>query len=154
MKSSKKQPRRFFKGWLTGRTAVMVLAAASMVFSAVWLNSKSGSDSLTARAQSVNGKEKKYRATRRTVKDPQTGEVRLPTEDEITITVASLEELTRQPEGGEEIPAANGGVGMDLQGGFGGTMLFRANPDGSSEMKCVFSLEEGLEFLGLVPEVE
>ena len=34
--------------------------------------------------------------------------------------------------------------------GFGGVLLARPNDDGTWETKCVFTLEEGAEFLGIV----
>ena len=39
---------------------------------------------------------------------------------------------------------------VDLDGGFGGILLARPNDDGTWETRCVFTLEEGAEFLGLV----
>ena len=39
---------------------------------------------------------------------------------------------------------------MDLKGRFGGVVLGRANADGTTEVRCVFTMEEAEEFLGLV----
>jgi hypothetical protein len=47
---------------------------------------------------------------------------------------------------------ANGATVIDLDGGFGGVLLGRPNGDGTWETKCVFTLEEGAEFLGLVED--
>jgi hypothetical protein len=41
---------------------------------------------------------------------------------------------------------------MDLDGGFNGVVLARPNGDGTWETKCVFTLEEGAEFLGIVED--
>ena len=67
-------------------------------------------------------------------------------------TVASLSVLANRPEDLPQTSAAAGGVAIDLEGGYGGVMLARPNPDGTWETKCVFTFAEGAEFLGLVEE--
>ena len=96
--------------------------------------------------------QKKFKATRPFVVDNQTGQPRLPTQEEIDQVVSNLAELANRPENRPSAPAANGGVAVDLGGGFGGVMLARPGADGGFETKCVFSLEEGAEFLGLVED--
>ena len=76
----------------------------------------------------------------------------LPTQEEIDQVVSNLAQLANRPEELPSVQATNGGVAVDLGGGFGGVMLARPGSDGGFEMKCVFSLEEGAEFLGLVEE--
>jgi hypothetical protein len=67
--------------------------------------------------------------------------------------VLQISQLTnRSTEGLTEMPAANGGVAMDLQGRFRSVILGRANADGTTEVRCVFSIEEAAEFLGLEQE--
>ena len=41
---------------------------------------------------------------------------------------------------------------MSLDGSLQGVILARPNADGSYETKCVFTFEEGAEFLGLVAD--
>jgi hypothetical protein len=43
-----------------------------------------------------------------------------------------------------------GGVTAKLDKAFGGVVLARPKADGSFETRCVFTFEEGAEFLGLV----
>jgi hypothetical protein len=43
-----------------------------------------------------------------------------------------------------------GGVTARLDKAFGGVMLARPRSDGSIETRCVFTFEEGADFLGLV----
>jgi hypothetical protein len=38
---------------------------------------------------------------------------------------------------------------MDLDGRFGGVVLGRAKDDGTTEIRCVFTMEEAVAFLGL-----
>lgn len=94
---------------------------------------------------------KKYKATRAFVVDKQTGKARMPTQQEVDEVVATLSALGQRPaETLQQAPQATGGVSIDLDGGFGGIILARPNEDGTWETKCVFTLEEGAEFLGMV----
>ena len=45
--------------------------------------------------------------------------------------------------------SANGTQMMDLQGRMGSVVLGRATADGGTEVRCVFTLEEATDFLGL-----
>jgi hypothetical protein len=96
---------------------------------------------------------KKYKATKEIIRDQSTGELRKPTESETEVMVAQISQLTnRSSEGLTQIPSAKGGTLMNLEGRFQGVVLGRANPDGTTEVKCVFSIEEAAEFLGLEQE--
>jgi hypothetical protein len=96
--------------------------------------------------------QKRYKATRPLVVDRQTGQARLPNQEEIDETVASLSVLANRPEDLPQTSAAAGGVSIDLEGGYAGVMLGRPNADGTWETKCVFTFAEGTEFLGLVED--
>ena len=97
--------------------------------------------------------QKRYKATRPIVVDQQTGELRMPTRQEIDQAVASLATLAkRQPEGLRQSALSSGAISVDLDGGYGGVMLARPKGDGTWETKCVFTIEEGAAFLGLVEE--
>ena len=43
----------------------------------------------------------------------------------------------------------NGMKSMSLEGRFSGVILGRANEDGTTEVRCVMTLEEAVDFLGL-----
>jgi hypothetical protein len=97
---------------------------------------------------------KKFKATRAIVVDKATGALRLPTPAEVDAVVTTLTVLGQQP--ADSLPSTagpRGGVTMDLAGGFAGVLLARPNEDGTWETRCVFTVEEGAEFLGLVEEV-
>ena len=108
--------------------------------------------STTVSAQaSAPGQVKKYKATRPLVADAQTGAVRMPTQEEVDQAVGSLSSLTKSVGDSPTLVSARGGaVTIDLDGGSAGVMLARPNSDGTWETRCVFSLDEGAEFLGLV----
>jgi hypothetical protein len=111
-----------------------------------------GGGSATAAAEQGNGQGqgKRYKATRAFVQDKQSGELRLPTQEEIDQVVENLSRFGQQAV--ETLPALSSGNGVEIElnGGFGGIVLARPAEDGTWETKCVFSLEEGAAFLGLV----
>ena len=103
--------------------------------------------------KSSNAQPKKYRATKEIVRDQTTGALRKPTEAETDAMVAQISQLAnRSTEGLTQTPLADGGTAMDLQGRFQGVVLGRANPNGTTDVKCVFTIEEAAEFLGLEEE--
>lgn len=109
--------------------------------------------SVSAQASTAPVQAKKYKATRPLVLDKQTGQVRMPTQQEVDETVATLLTLTKQQSDGlPQSTAPNGAVTVDLDGNFGGVLLVRPNADGSWETRCVFTFDEGVDFLGLVPD--
>ncbi len=94
--------------------------------------------------------QKKYRATKQIIRDEATGQRRLPTDAEVTELVDQIGALTNRSEEGLVVQErANGVQAIDLQGRFGGVTLGRASEDGTMETRCVFSLEEAEDFLGL-----
>ncbi|HKO61485.1 MAG TPA: hypothetical protein VJV03_10025 [Pyrinomonadaceae bacterium] len=96
---------------------------------------------------------KKYKATKEIVRDQATGALRKPTESETDAMVAQISQLTnRSTDGLTQTPGASGGVVMDLEGRFQGVVLGRAKPDGTTEIRCVFTVEEAADFLGLEQE--
>ena len=98
---------------------------------------------------------KKFKATRAIVVDKQTGALRMPTPEEVDAVVATISALGQRPdEGLVQTTQPSGAVGLDLAGGFGGVLLARPSEDGTWETLCVFTLEEGAAFLGLVEEVQ
>ena len=98
-------------------------------------------------------KQKKYKATRAFVVDQQTGETRMPTQQEVDEVVASLSALGQRPDDTlEQSVSPSGAIKLDLEGAFNGVLLARPNADGTFETKCVFTVEEGTEVLGIVEE--
>ena len=96
---------------------------------------------------------KKYRATKEIVLDKTTGKVRKPTQEETDAMVSRISVLTnRSSEGLSVNQSSNGMKSMDLQGRFNSVMLGRANADGTTEIRCVFTIEEAADFLGLEEE--
>jgi hypothetical protein len=105
----------------------------------------------TSKANSSPQSKKKYVATQEIVRDQATGRLRKPTDEETQAIVDQVTAFTnRSSEGLTSTPLANGGVKVDLQGRFSGVTLGRANADGTTEVRCVMSMEEAANFLGLV----
>jgi hypothetical protein len=100
------------------------------------------------------GQARKYRATTAIVIDKQTGQRRLPTEQEVAALVTTLATFTTRSENLPQASTASGAVGIELGEGYGGVVLGRANEDGTIETRCVFTFEEGAGFLGLVADVQ
>jgi hypothetical protein len=94
----------------------------------------------------------KYTATRAITLDSATGKFRKPNAAEIEQMVADLAAMTRQPVATAMVRTAHDtrGITAKLDKEFGGVMLARPRADGSYETRCVFTFEEGAEFLGLV----
>jgi len=128
--------------------AVVVVAIAAVSITVLSIGLSDSSNSVQASSKVTN--QKRYKATRAIVVDPQTGELRLPNQKEIDQTIASLKVLANRPENLPQAATASGAVVADLEGGYGGVMLARPNSDGTWETRCVFTLEEGTEFLGLI----
>ena len=130
------------------RLAILATAVAALVLAIVSLTA--GTE---VSAQSAQGKAKKFKATRAFVVDQQSGEVRLPTQTEVDEIVQNLTTLGQRPADSlQQSTASNGAVGLDLDGGFGGIVLASPKEDGTFETRCVFTLEEGAAFLGLVED--
>jgi hypothetical protein len=139
------------------RTVLAVLLGVIAAISVVVISLASAGSSAGV-AASTNPKraqaiQKRYKATRPIVVDQQTGQLRMPTKKEINEVVESLATLAnRSSEGLQQTSLADGAITVDLDGGFGGVMLARPNGDGTWETMCVFTIEEGAAFLGLVED--
>jgi hypothetical protein len=105
----------------------------------------------TSAAQSPQGKAKKYKGTRAIIVDSTTGQLRLPTQEEVDQAVKGISSLVVRPvEDAQERTLSSGAVAISLDGG--GVVLARPNGDGTFETRCVFTFEEGADFLGLVED--
>jgi hypothetical protein len=139
---ARKSPRTRRAGF-SGVKIVVALAVIAIVSAVVFLTG----------TKSSNASPKKYKATREIVVDQQTGQRRMPTQEEIDETITNLSQLANRPEDLAATEGAGGAEMVDLEGGYNGVMLARPNADGSLETKCVFTFEEGAEFLGLVEDI-
>jgi hypothetical protein len=100
-------------------------------------------------AQSAQGKAKQYKGTRAIIVDSATGQLRLPTQQEVDQAVKSISRLVPRPvEEARQQTLSSGAIAVSLDGG--GVVLARPNGDGTFETRCVFTFEEGADFLGIV----
>jgi hypothetical protein len=100
-------------------------------------------------AQSAHGTAKKYKGARAILVDSATGQLRLPTQEEVDRAVKSISSLVPRPvEEARERTVSSGAIAVSLEGG--GVVLARPNGDGTFETRCVFTFEEGADFLGIV----
>lgn len=140
-------------GWLAA--AAVTVTAGGPLGSALSAQAQdSAASAATQQAPSVLRGQNRYRATRPIVVDTQTRQRRMPTVQELGELVDQLATLTKRPEGLPETAMAGGAVAVDLDGGFAGLMLARPNEDGTFETLCVFTFEEGAEFLGLAVDIQ
>jgi hypothetical protein len=131
--------------WSKG-TRVGVLVALVLLCAAI-------ATSIALPRNSTQASPKKYRATKEIVLDKTTGKVRKPTQEETDTMVSQISVLTnRSTEGLTINQSANGMKSVNLEGRFNSVVLARANADGTSEVRCVFSIEEAADFLGLEEE--
>jgi hypothetical protein len=104
----------------------------------------------TSQARSGQPQQKRYIATRDVVVDQTTGQRRKPTDEEIEALVAQVSALTnRSSEGLTVTHRPDGSEMVNLEDRFNSVALARANDDGSTSVRCVTSMEEAAEFLGL-----
>ena len=146
---SKRMSGRSMRG-ATSRTTLLrltaVLAVVIVAMAGLALGASSTAEQDQARA-------KRYKATRAFVVDKETRAVRMPTQQEVDDVVATMAALGQRPaEDLSAVTEANNALTVDLSGGYNGIFLARPRADGGWETKCVFTVEEGAEFLGLVED--
>ncbi len=129
-----------------------VIAAISVVVIALAGAGSSDGVAALTNPKPTPAPQKRYKPTRAIVVDQQTGELRMPTKQEVNEVVQSLATLAKRPTEGLQQTALQNGVAIDLDGGYGGVVLARPRGDGTWETKCVFTVEEGAAFLGLVED--
>jgi hypothetical protein len=96
------------------------------------------------------GRAKKYVATKEIVFDKASGRLRKPTVEETQALVAQISALTNRSTAGLQVKQQQNGMkSMNLEGRFSGVILGRATEDGTTEVRCVMTLEEAVDFLGL-----
>ena len=122
---------------------VMFLGVATFVFS---------QSAQPKEATAKNGK--KYVAAKEIIFDQATKKLRKPTTEETQALVDQIGSLTnRSTEGLTVTEHPSGMKSMSLDGRFSGVVLGRALEDGTTEVRCVTTFEEGAEFLGLEESV-
>lgn len=125
------------------------LVIAAVICTLVVMGTVVSSRSVRA-AQTSTQQEKKYKGTRAIVVDKQTGQVRLPTEQETQDLVNSLAAMINtSTQGLQETTLPNGAKAIELNGRFASVALTRPNADRTTETRCVSSFAEAAEFLGL-----
>jgi hypothetical protein len=134
------KPNRISRRSLVRRIATLVLV--------------SGALALAAYAQSSNSnaspKAKKFVATKEIIFDQATKTLRKPTAAETDAMIAQISAITnRTTDGLTARTLANGTKQINLQGRYGAVLLGRANADGTTETRCVTSMAEAADFLGL-----
>ena len=136
----------------------IVLAMTIIVAAIARTNVAASTGSVTAAdqgTQTAPGQQKKYKATRAIIKDKDTGEVRLPTPEELQQTIDSLASLTRRDiNAAAATPTAVSGWSALGVSPATGIFVARANEDGTMETRCVFTFEEAAAFLGLVEDIQ
>lgn len=150
MKDSQKllRPRQKNKGLIRFAAISAVIVAIVGITTVVLSQDKNSASKGSLRQEP--SKEKKYVATREIIFDQASGKLRKPTEEETLALVAQVSKLTNRSDEGLTIKTqANGMKLVDLEGRFNGVVLGRANADGTTEVRCVFTMEEAAEFLGL-----
>jgi hypothetical protein len=96
---------------------------------------------------------KKYTATREITVDKQTGKLRKPNDQELADLVTSLSQMLDRPTDNLQVTTLkNGGQAVELDGAFAPVAIARPRADGSMEVRCVTSMEEAADFLGLVED--
>jgi len=147
------QPRR--KG-RPGRTRLIALASTVVLILGlgVVLTQASKTNLTAGQMKAFNSSSqhrgKTYVGTKDIIVDKQTGKARKPTADETRELVVTLSTLTNRSSDGLSVVARPDGIKqVDLDGRFNGVTLARPGADGSMEVRCVTSFDEGADFLGL-----
>jgi DNA/RNA endonuclease YhcR with UshA esterase domain len=130
------------------RTKKVTRTRIGLILSAVLIALTVGTMALTR--TSTQAQKKKFIATKEIIHDQASGKLRKPTPEETDAMVDQLKSLTnRSSEGLIATQHSNGMTSMNLEDRFGGVVVGRANADGTTEVRCVFTMEEAAEFLGL-----
>ena len=150
MRKSRSVKKTVSQRRFSGKSRLAILATAVAALALAIVSLTAGTE---VSAQSAQAKAKKFKATRAFVVDKQSGEVRLPTQEEVDQVVQELTTYSQKPaESIAPTTQADGTTVIDFGTGSGGVVLARPNADGTFETRCVFTLEEGAAFLGLVED--
>lgn len=134
---------------LLGTVVVLAIVAGAVASS----RTASAKQSLQNAATSDDNDTTVQFASQKITIDSQTGKLRKPSVEEARALVEKLTSLTDRSTKGLQVESANNGMQkVDLQGRFQTVVLAKPNPDGTNEVRCVSSLKEAAEFLGIDPD--
>ena len=146
MKKNLRPPQQVNRHKKSRLTSTRIIALSAMLILPVVIGTVVFSQS----EQDTKPRAKKYVAAKEIIFDKASGKRRKPTAEETQALVDQVSSLTnRSSEGLTVETRPNGMKIMNAEGRFGGVVLGRANADGTTEVRCVFTMEEAAEFLGL-----
>lgn len=156
MKDQKKKTRNP-KTRSRTKTFVAILAsiavfavAVGVIISSQTAKAQQGSSAVQSQAEEVDTTIQ-YANQNITV-DAVTGKLRKPTVEEARALVNTLTSMTNRSSKGLKVEnAPNGMKKVDLRNRFQSVVLAKPNADGTSEIRCVTTMKEATEFLGLDP---
>lgn len=142
------------KGRLSTVFVITLLTMAALIIGLGTIVLSQSSQSKNPRAKTPTAApaktDKTYVATKEIIFDQASGKLRKPTAEETQQLVAQISSLTnRTTDGLTARTLPNGTKQVTLEGRFGGVVLGRAREDGSTEIRCVTTMEEAVAFLGL-----
>lgn len=141
------QRKRRYLNFRIGVIVALIVAVAGITTVVLSQNQNNSRRKIARQAPSTT---KHYVATKETIFDQATNSLRKPTTEETSAMVAQISSLTnRSSEGLTARTLPNGTKQVTLEGRFGGVVLGRARADGTTEVRCVTTLEEAIDFLGL-----
>jgi hypothetical protein len=130
-------------------TAILGITVAALLSSHT---AKAQQQSLDSQPQAENEDVTIQYANQNITIDPVTGKLRKPTVEEARALVNTLTGMTNRSTRGLDVEHhADGSSRVDLQGRFQNVIVAKPNPDGTSEVRCVSSMEEAASFLGVDP---
>ena len=132
-------------------TVVVLAIVAGAIASSRTASAKQSLQSAASTKSDDNDKTVNFANQKITI-DAQTGRLRKPTVEEARALVESITGLTNRSSKGLHVEKAENGMNkVDLQGRFQTVVLAKPNADGTNEIRCVSSLKEAAEFLGIDP---
>jgi hypothetical protein len=142
------------KGRLSAVLVIALVAMAALIVGLGTIVFSQSSQSKSPRAKTATAApsktDKTYVATKEIIFDQASGKLRKPTDAETQQLVAQISSLTnRTTDGLSAKTLPNGTKQISLEGRFGGVVLGRAREDGSTEIRCVTTMDEAVAFLGL-----
>jgi septal ring-binding cell division protein DamX len=147
----RKSPSRVWAFTVLLGTVVVLAIVAGTIASSRTASAKQSNSKLQSAASDDNDTTVQFANQKITI-DAQTGRLRKPTVEEARALVDSITGLTNRSTKGLHVEqAANGMNKIDLQGRFQTVVLAKPNADGTNEIRCVSSLKEAAEFLGIDP---
>ena len=147
----RKSPSRVWVFTALLGTAVILAVVAGMIASSRTASAKQSLQSAAGTSSDDNDTTVQFANQKITI-DAQTGRLRKPTVEEARALVESITKLTNRSTKGLHVEKAESGLSkVDLQGRFQTVVLAKPNSDGTNEIRCVSSLKEASEFLGIDP---